>query len=45
MNEVGVAPSKRYKHTASTVDTRMFVFGGYSEIGLLNDVHIFDTGV
>jgi len=36
-NSVGASPSPRYLHGACRVADSMFVFGGYSEIGLLND--------
>lgn len=43
MNSVGQAPSKRYMHTGSAVGSRMYIFGGDSSLGLLNDVHVFEA--
>jgi hypothetical protein len=43
--EVGAAPSPRYQHTASSVGMRMYIFGGATDAGLVNDVRVFDAGI
>ena len=39
----GEPPAPRSGHTTSTIDTKLFVGGGWSATGEYNDLHIFDT--
>jgi len=39
----GKQPRPRYWHTATLLDAKLFIFGGYSGTKSLSDVHILDT--
>lgn len=38
-------PRQRYGHSATLVDDRIYLFGGYDEIDCLNDVHVYDVSM
>ena len=44
MHSLG-APSPRESNGAVVLDGKMFVFGGYSGVQWLNDLHAFDLGI
>ena len=35
-------PQKRYSHSAQTINNKMYVFGGYNDTNLLNDLWVYD---
>jgi N-acetylneuraminic acid mutarotase len=38
----GSVPTVRYAHTATVIDGKMYIFGGHTGSGLLNDLHVYD---
>lgn len=40
----GIPPSPRSSHSATAVDNRLFVFGGFDGRRYYNDLHILDLG-
>jgi len=42
----GIIPTRRYGHTATVVNNKIFIFGGYDEKhNRLNEVYAFDPGM
>ena len=40
----GVSPTARAAHGCAVIGSRMFIFGGLSPSGPLNDLFVLDTG-
>ena len=41
----GIIPTRRYGHTATVVNNKIYIFGGYDEKhARLNEVYVFDPG-
>lgn len=40
----GCIPSRRSGHSAISVETRMFLFGGVGDSKFYNDLYVLDTG-
>jgi N-acetylneuraminic acid mutarotase len=39
------APLARCAHAADCVDAKLYVFGGWSEAKVFNDLHVYDPGI
>lgn len=38
------APLARCAHSADCIDGKLYVFGGWSELKIFNDLHAYDPG-
>ena len=39
------APLARCAHAAESIDDKLYVFGGWSEAKIFNDLHVYDPGI